>query len=392
VRRDPTEPESGPRPGGARALLAGLFLSLVSIALCLGALEAAFRLAPSRLLPSGSYVSGRLDPTLGVDVHAAPALYTRNGFVRRVPNREGFLDVEHDARPAPGVTRIGVFGDSYVEAQQVPLESTFFRRAQDRLGPGTEWLAFGFSGWGTLQAYRAFEAFAPRDDLSIAVYLFVENDPGDNDFILKTQAVGSGRPLPGALLSADRDSWEERSAVTPGSEPLWYPPAKWLHRHSLLAHVVVDRLAILRRRGVQVREDRALREMRGVARGAPDVNDLPPSWPPEDRARVERLGWLLLRDWKRAADARHTDLIVLYVPRGNDQLSGVIAESDTWLPWLRATCADLGLPLVDPTAALREAFAEGRAVYADHWTAAGHDVVAGVLADAVRPHLRTAYR
>jgi len=392
VRRAPTVPESGLRPAGARPLLAGLLLSLVSIAICLGALEAALRLAPARLLPSGSYVSGRLDPQLGVDVHAAPVLYTKAGFVRRVPNHEGFLDVEHDARAASGVTRIGVFGDSYVESQQVPLEATFFRRGQERLGPGTEWLAFGMSGWGTLQAYRAFEVFAPRDQLSIAVYVFVENDPGDNDYLIKTQAVGSGRPLPGALLSADGDSWEERSAVPPGSEPLWYIPAKWLRRHSLLAHVVVDRLTILRRRGVQVREDRALREMGGAARGVPDVNDLPPTWPADDRARVERLGRLLLRDWKRAADARHTDLLVLYVPRGNDQLRGVISESDTWLPWLRATCADLGLPIVDPTGALREALANGREVYADHWTAAGHEVVAGVLADVLQPRLRTAYR
>ncbi len=392
MRRDPTDPESGPRPGGARALLAGLLLSLVSIALCLGALEAAFRLAPQRLLPPGSYASGRLDPALGVEVHAAPVMYTKNGFVRRVPNREGLLDVEHDARPAPGVTRIGVFGDSYVEAQQVPLESTFFRRAQERLGNGTEWLAFGMSGWSTLQAYRAFETFAPRDDLAIAVYVFVENDPADNDFVLKTQSVDYGRPLPGAALSADGDSWEERSVVPPGSEPPWYAPAKWLYRRSLLAHVVVDRLLILRDRGVQVREDRALREMRGAARGVPDVNDLPSTWPVEDRARIEQLGRLLLRDWKRAADARHIDLIVLYVPRGNDQLRGVIADSDTWLPWLRSTCGDLGLPLVDPSAALREALAAGRQVYADHWTAAGHEVVAGILADAVRPRLRTAYR
>ena len=382
---------TAPRPA-RHHLLAGLLLAAISVAICLLAIEAALRIAPQRLLPAGSYVSSRLDRDLGLDVHDGPVLYTKNGFVRRLPNRDGFLDVEHDPGPAPGVVRVGVFGDSYVEAQQVPLEATFFRRAQERLGAETEWIAYGISGWSTMNAYRAFQRFAPRDHLDLAVYVFVENDPGDNDYILKVGSGASGRPLPAAVLLADGDSWEERSAVPPGWPPFWYGPAKWLHRHSLLAHVVVERLAVLGRRGVQVGEDRAQREMGGAARGLPDVNDLPTTWPVADRERVERLGRILLRDFKAAADARGIGLVVLYVPRGNDQLTGAIAESDTWLPWLRTTCADLGLPLVDPTAALARAMQEGRAVYADHFTAAGHDVGAGVLADAIGPRLRTAYR
>jgi hypothetical protein len=178
----------------------------------------------------------------------------------------------------------------------------------------------------------------------------------------------------------------------PGSEPFWFAPAKWVQRHSLLAHVAVDRLALLQRRGVQVQSARGEREMSGVAGAIPDMSDLPPTWPAGARTRVETLGDLILRDWKRAADERGVALLVLYVPRGDDQLRGVLPASDTWLPWLSDTCQRLELPLIDPSPALRRALDGGEAVYADHWTPAGHRVVAEVLADALRSRIRTTYK
>ena len=384
--------QAGSRPGRARALGAGILLSAASIAVVLGAIEAAFRLAPATLLPPGSYGAGVRHEKLGLNVHATPVLYTKHGFVRRVPNRDGFLDADHPPGRPPGVTRIAVFGDSYVESLQVPLEETFHRRAQERLGGGTEWLAYGISGWGTLHAFLAFQAFAPRDDPAIAVYIFVENDPGDSDQIIRSHAASGIRALPGAVLAADGEHWDVQATASPESERFWFRAGKWLQSRSLLAQVVGNRLVVLRRRGVQVTEDRALREMSGTAGVVPDMNDLASTWPGEARARAERLGRLILRDWKRAAESRHTELIVLYVPRGNDQLVGRIAESDTWLPWLRTTCTELDLPLVDLSPALRAALEAGREPYGDHWTPTGHAAVADVLVEVVRPLLRTAYR
>ena len=48
-------------------------------------------------------------------------------------NREGLRDVEHQYAKPPGVFRILVLGDSFVEAMHVPLESTFPRRLEERL-------------------------------------------------------------------------------------------------------------------------------------------------------------------------------------------------------------------------------------------------------------------
>jgi hypothetical protein len=121
--------------------------------------------------------------------------------------------------------------------------------------------------------------------------------------------------------------------------------------------------------------------MTGAAGAVPDANDLASTWPRPYAERAERLAEAVLADWKRAADARGTPLAVLYVPRAEDQLTGALSADDTWLPWLRATCAKLGIPLVDPSAALLARVRGGERVYLDHWTPAGHAAIAQALAE-----------
>ena len=47
---------------------------------------------------------------------------------------------------------------------------------------------------------------------------------------------------------------------------------------------------------------------------------------------------------------------------------------------LERTCEELEIPLLDPTDALRIRLEAGEVVYDDHWTPAGHAVIAGALA------------
>jgi hypothetical protein len=72
-------------------------------------------------------------------------------------------------------------------------------------------------------------------------------------------------------------------------------------------------------------------------------------------------------------------MIILYVPRSEDQLRGRIRSSTTWLPWLRETASELEIELIDPSDALRSALEHGDQVYDDHWTPRGHAVIADVL-------------
>jgi hypothetical protein len=379
-----TSPGRGARSIAASAA-AGALVVFVACAFALLLVEAAFRLAPRALLPAGVYGAGVRHPQLGMNVHGRRVLYNKETFIERVPNHEGFMDVDHAPAKEEGIVRVGFFGDSYVESVQVPQESVFFRRLA-LMRPGRiEPLAFGISGWGTLQAERAFETFAPRYSLDIAVYLFVENDPGNNSLEVSRFGGDVDSGMPFAALRGDGDGYDIRWITEPGHEGWWYGAGKWLQRHSLLAHVVRDRVAKLRAYGVRAGTSAEATQMAGRATGMPTVNDLPSTWPPELRARTETLTELILRDWRDSADRRGSAFLVLYVPRGEDQLSGKLAVEDTWLPWLRDVCRRLGVPLIDPSEPLLRSMDGGGHVYGDHWSPQGHEVIARLLDEALAP-------
>ena len=380
----------GSRSAPARmgGLLAGAALAGLSVLLVLGAGEAVLRLFPE-WIPPGVYGSGRFDPALGMHVRGSEVLYTRSGVVRKTPNADGFLDVPHAPAKPAGTRRVGFFGDSYVESNQVPTGQTFFRELPGLLPPPpVETLAFGLSGWGTLQAFRAYAVHARRYDLDLAVYVFVENDPGDNALALSAHRHDAEMPY--AELAEEPPGYRVREGREP-DRPLWFTAAKWLQERSLLAQVVWVRLRLLQQEGFRPRaraEEKAMRERAPRAPGSkPDPNDIPTSWSADERTEVLRLAERILAEWKRTADADDVPLAVLYVPRGNEMLAGALAEADTWLPWLRETCARLGLPLLDPRAALRARLDAGEPPYDDHFTRAGHDAVARFLAAELPPLL-----
>jgi hypothetical protein len=369
------------RPSRLPSLLGGAALAAASVALVLGAGEAALRLFPS-LIPPGVYGSGRFDPVLGMHVRGSDVLYTRAGVVRKTPNADGFLDVPHAETKPAGTFRIGFFGDSYVESNQVPTEATFFRLLPAALRPReVETLAFGLSGWGTLQAFRAFSVNARRYDLDLAVYVFVENDPGDNS--LELSASRHDAEMPYATLADEPPGYRVREGRPP-ADPPWFRAAKAVQERSLLAQVLWVRLRLLQQEGFRPRaraEEKAMRERAPREPGAkPDPNDIPTSWSRDERGDVLLLTERILAEWKRTADGARIPLAVLYVPRGNEMLAGALREEDTWLPWLRATCAKLGLPLLDPRAALRAPLDSATPPYDDHFTRAGHEAVARFLA------------
>lgn len=375
---------AGGRSGGARlrGTLAGLALAAASVLAAAGAAELVLRAVPA-LIPAGVYGSGRFDPTLGMHVRTGEVLYTKRGVVRKHANPDGFLDVPHERTKPPGTLRIGFFGDSYIEANQVPTADTFFRRLPARLAPlAVETFGFGLSGWGTLQAFRAFQVMAPRYDLDLAVYVFVENDPGDNAFALSADRHDAAMPY--AELAPEPPGYrvlEER----PGAEGPWFDLAKEVQERSLLARVVWVRLRLLQEEGLRPWARDEEREMRERASSGPeskpDPNDLPSTWSPRDRAEVLALAERILAEWKRTADAQGRTFAVLYVPRGNEMLAGRVAEPDTWRPWLGEACARLAIPLLDPQGALRARMEAGDAVFADHLTAAGHETLAAFLAE-----------
>ena len=212
----------GARLGGA---LGGLALAALSVLLVAGVAEAVLRAVP------GPDPARRLRrrPLRPGPRHARPqrasVLYTKQGVVRkrRTPTASSTSRTSR-AKP-PATPRVGFFGDSYVESNQVPTEATFFRRLPALLAPrAVETFGFGLSGWGTLQAFRAFQVMAPRYDLDLAVYVFVENDPGDNAAALSGTATTPSMPY-ASLAEAAARATACRGASRPHGR-LWYRAAK----------------------------------------------------------------------------------------------------------------------------------------------------------------------
>ena len=113
-------------------------------------------------------------------------------------NSYGFRDIEHTEQKPARTYRIAVLGDSYVEAREVQLEQTFWKRLEADLadcaaldGTEIEVLNFGISGYGTAQELLTLRhdvwPFSP--DLVLTLF-FAGNDVSDND---PAVAVGGER-------------------------------------------------------------------------------------------------------------------------------------------------------------------------------------------------------
>lgn len=362
-----------PKPRGSAWMMSAV-LALVAIGVCILLTEAALRWIPV-LTPHGTFGATRFDPAVGLNVHDAPLIYNKVRYVRRVPNRAGFLDVAHQEDKPSGTVRVGFFGDSYVEAAQVKLEDTFFRLIPQTIGgKPVETFGFGISGWGTLHALMNYRVQGKRYDLDLVVYLFVKNDPGDN-----SAAFAIAEHLPTARLSEDGMSYRMTGGHSDAARAsLRYRAGKWIQRHSRLAQVVKSRLSLV---GRTPHDETA-------PAGILDPNDVPSAWPPAVRADAERVTARILSDFHASVLRDGRDFVVLYVPRDEGEIDGGLAADDTWLPWLSATCDSLGIPLIDPGDALRTG-AAGAPMYDDHWSPAGHRVIAVLLTRWLEEYIRT---
>ncbi len=372
-----------------RAALANLVMAGVSVLLALGAAEVALRSFPS-LLPTGFYGSSRYRPDLLSVVHGSRMIYNKVRYVEREPNAEGFLDVPHATAKPAGVARIGIFGDSYVEAAQVPLASVFFRLLPEQIAERrVEALGLGVSGWGTLHCFNAYRVLAPRYDLDVAVYAFVENDPGDSDFLIQEVHGGNSTPKAYAVLDDHPPGYALRWNRAPEQLPGWYRAGKLLQDRLLSVQVLWSRIAMLRTQGIAWRAREDAQSMTARSGAVPEQNDLPSTWPERYRTHASELGRRILAEWASTARSDGRALLVLYVPRGEKQLTGELPVSDTWLPWLRGVTSEIGIPLIDPSEALARQLAAGEAMYDDHWTPAGHAVIASQLERALAPVLES---
>jgi len=155
---------------------------------------------------------------------------------------QGLRDVDHAPTAVPGVRRIVVLGDSFIEAYQVELEQSLSRRLETALADRrVEVINLGVGGYGTAQESLALDeqglGFAP-DVVVLAFY--ADNDVRNNSQPLESALWGEhlkafGRPYavqngedlsfsqpPFAAASAWVDEMRRQDAARPFSDQLLF--------------------------------------------------------------------------------------------------------------------------------------------------------------------------
>jgi len=156
------------------------------------------------------------DPILGWRLKPN-ARYTRrdvNTFAWTQLNSRGWHDIEHSFNKPPGVYRIVILGDSFMEASPIDLQDTMAMQLNQRLkqkGNNVEVINLGVGGYGTLQEYYLLknEGIRYLPDL-VLLGFFLGNDLIDNSMEMKRKIVGEGsitlvnRPF---LLPGPENEW-----------------------------------------------------------------------------------------------------------------------------------------------------------------------------------------
>ena len=360
-----------------RTALAGLTLSIASLLFLFLVAEILLRAAP-RLVPKGSYFgSGVFVPEVSLYLPKTSVIYDKARYVRRWRNRDGFMDVDHAVEKPNGVLRAGIFGDSYVESVQYPLEEVFFRRIPTLIeGRDVETFAFGISGTGTANSLALYRWQGRRYDLDVVIYVFVANDIADNSHTIQQARRGTLTPELTARLSSTGSGFEMVWPSPPKELALGRRLAMSFKNRSFVARVVLDRLQLL------LKGSGGRRSNSGEGPSVPAAKDS------AALLEAQRLTELILEGWNREVRADGREFIVLYTPQGDRELSGELAYENTWHPWLAEICDRAGIPLVDATGALRAGFDAGDKIYEDHWTLVGHGVIATVLRQVLEDHLK----
>jgi hypothetical protein len=353
-------------------------VAAIAVALALLIAEGILRVVP---IPGVTFHSFMFDDLTGQRFYPnTTVIYrgSRGEVVRRKVNSWGYLDAEHAIEKPGGVVRIGFFGDSFVEARQVPLDRTFHRMVEARLNGGSrerryECVAVAMMGYGTLQCRLESGRWSEKLGLDHVVYVFCENDPGNHIAgINRSDAVPYAR-LSGDTLDID---WSFRHRYRHKRE---WPHRAWqyLKSHSLVFSTLETRMRLLGRDGIKTRvvADERFMAARPEEGELPDAISPPSSWPDSLRVLAGELARRVVAGWNEEVRRSGARFHVVYIPRPREMRKDR-AGQDSWAAWLHGVCLEEGIDLVDPTGRFVEEEAKGVEIFYDHLAPGGHLVLA----------------
>lgn len=182
------------KPRRGKAWL-NILLAIASLTLSLFAIELVFRW---RYPMRHDSLHSIFDPRVGLVFKPGSDVrhtnYTDYAVTQRV-NSLGFLDREPFGAKKPGTFRILALGDSYVEAQQVPIADKFHVLVEGMLAKRYperrfETAAFGRSGAGTAAELAYYETYGRAFHPDLVVVVFVHNDFADSSPLLESIKYG----------------------------------------------------------------------------------------------------------------------------------------------------------------------------------------------------------
>lgn len=346
--------------------LARLLLALAALLLALGSVEAGVRLwAPQPPLAASTGANRGEWTTPGRYRHR-----TDEVDVTVQVNAQGYVDGPWGPR-RPGVQRVLLLGDSFVQAAQVELEQGLGRQLDQRL-PGAEVLSAGVPGAGAATALLLLQELGPSLQPDLVVWAMLSS----ND-VLNASPLLDGKPdKPYFGLEGDRlvrlPDAGPRAPLLLG----WSHLARWAARVQAQRAEVAQKLAA----GEGLPVDLRVHDPAGGAqweRAWAVTEALVQALAEESRRQGAELGVLVLPDQvvatrggKAAAVQRWPQLASWDLEAAHRRSVALCARHAPTLDLLPALqAADGAEPLYLPQ--------DG------HWTARGHAVAAAAAADSV---------
>jgi len=270
-----------------KGIAKNLCLVTLAIIILLAVLEAA--LAMSKF---NTPANARFVPSKGFTyIPHSYYRHTKEGYSEGRFNSHGFRDYERTYEKPPGVFRILVLGDSYIEALQVQLEDSFTALLEKSLiaqGSSTrfEVIGLGESGFGTADEYLRYLNFGVAYHPDLVILAFTTG----NDFRNNSKALNRE----GISFYYEFDERHnlvlDRSLIDAYEKSMTYPKQLFqeLKTKSHLLALVSERVYLLRR---QLLEASLAQVQKGESAGGgnlrrldvfSDLNiyqsDLPPLW------------------------------------------------------------------------------------------------------------------
>jgi lysophospholipase L1-like esterase len=349
------------------------------------------------------------DPILGVKLVANKrGRFVKPGLfdVHVETNSHGFRDREHAYEKPAGTKRVVILGDSYMEALQVPLERSLTalleKRLRDRKVPA-ETINLGVSAYGTGREYLMLREHGIKHKPDLVLLFFVGNDLINNNIHLEGTPYVPYPVLDGNGLLARNGNGEPRFTPIHDTESRFgfltgflreYSSAYRLLRMTIEGspqlHELLYRFGIMSTPaggGKGTGDNLGLYEIYRVA----EQDAFKESW---------RLTENLLLEVDRLAAKNGAKLVVVLVPAPWEVYPELWESIRDQVPEMRRVALDVNqpsrhlisflqsrkIPHIDLLAGFRANAGKAAKLFFQpdsHWTAAGHDLAADLLADPV---------